>query len=315
MSCGSLPFRAPLRYASRPLLEPQSSLRRTLINSGVLRVEATTPTSQTKSDDDKEPESDSLPSNDEETSTTSPVPWYLQVQPPPLIQSPLFDRQRLPDLPSDPPPFLQPMLEHISIDLGLDDLSLLDLRQLDPPPALGANLLMIFSTARSEKHLHVSAARFCRWLRTTHKMKPYADGLLGRGEYKLKMRRKARRSKIMSRVGSTEQGNTDDGLRTGWVCVNVGTVEDGNAAPIKGSEIEGYAGFGNQSDGTKIVVQMLTEEKREELDLERLWSQALSRQERRKARILRDEEGTGEIQGQKVVDTATIPLSSTPAPP
>ena len=253
--------------------------------------------------------------DDEEASTASPIPWYLQVQPPEQTHNPFLDRQRLPDLPPDPPPFLQPMLEHISIELGLDDLTLLDLRQLDPPPALGANLLMVVSTARSEKHLHVSAARFCRWLRTTHKMKPYPDGLLGRGEFKLKMRRKARRSKIMSRVGSTEQGNADDGLRTGWVCVNVGTVEDGSTASIESSAIEGYVGFGSQSHGAKIIVQMLTQEKREELDLERLWSQAVSRQERRKARISRDAEGNAKIEGQEVVDTALDPPSSTPVPP
>ena len=315
MSCASLPYRVSLRYAPRPVLEQQPSSRRTFISSGALRLKTTTPSSQTKSDHYTEPERDSLLPNDREASTASPIPWYLQDQPPPQIHNPLLDRQRLPDLPSDSPPFLQPMLEHVSIELGLDDLSLLDLRRLDPPPALGANLLMILGTARSEKHLHVSADRFCRWLRATHKMKPYADGLLGRGEIKLKLRRKARRAKIMGRVGSTERGNTDDGLRTGWVCVNVGTVEDGSTSPIRDSAIEGYVGFGSQSHGTKLVVQMLTEEKREELDLERFWSQALLRQERRNTRILGDAEGTGEVQGQQVVDTASSPLSSTTSLP
>ena len=315
MSCTGFLFRAPPRYTARPLPKQQLSLKRTFINNGALRLEASTQASQTKSDEDKEPDRDSLLPNDEEITTASPIPWYLQVQPPQQTHSPLLDRQRLPDLPSDPPPLLQPMLEHISIELGLDDLTLLDLRPLDPPPALGANLLMILGTARSEKHLHVSASRFCRWLRTTHKMKPYADGLLGRGEFKLKMRRKARRSRIMGRVGSTEQANVDDGLRTGWVCVNVGTVEDGSTAPVESSAIEGYVGFGSQRYGAKIVVQMLTEEKREELDLERLWSQALLRQERRKTRILRDAEETEETDGHQVVDTASNPLSSTPALP
>lgn len=237
------------------------------------------------------------------TETASPVPWYLQVKTPQHVPSPLSDRQRLPDLPSDPPPLLQPILEHISIELGLDDLSLLDLRHLDPPPALGANLLMIISTARSEKHLHVSADRFCRWLRTEHKLTPYADGLLGRGELKLKMRRKARRARIMSRVGSLDQGAADDGLRTGWVCVNVGTIEDGNTAIDSKPMIEGYVGFGSQSNGTKVVAQMLTEEKREELDLERLWSQALARQEKRKKRILKgSEEPQGPGVGEAILD-------------
>ena len=233
--------------------------------------------------------------NEEPLNEMAALPWYLQMKTPQRVTSPLADRQRLPDLPPNPPPLLQPMLEHISVELGLDDLSLLDLRNLDPPPALGSNLLMVLGTARSEKHLHVSADRFCRWLRTEYKLSPFADGLLGRGELKLKMRRKARRAKILSRVGSTETGNTDDGIRTGWVCVNVGAVEDGITSPDNDSSLEGYVGFGADTEGVKIVIQMLTGEKREELELERLWGQALARQDRRRERIDRGEKEAAEV--------------------
>ena len=216
----------------------------------------------------------------------SSVPWYLQVDPPQRPYRPLSERQQLPELPLDPPPLLQPILEYISTDLGLDDLSIFDLRKIDPPPALGASLLMILGTARSEKHLHVSADRFCRWLRTTHKLSPYPDGLLGRGELKLKLRRKARRARLLSSVGSSENSAVDDGLRTGWVCVNVGTIEDGGATVEEVKRPEGFVGFGDQVTGSKVVIQMLTEEKREELDLEELWGGMLARQERKEARRL-----------------------------
>ena len=221
---------------------------------------------------------------------TSSVPWYLQIDSPQQPFRALSDRQRLPELPVNPPPLFQPMLEYLSIDLGLDDLSIFDLRKIDPPPALGTNLLMILGTARSEKHLHVSADRFCRWLRTTHKLSPYADGLLGRGELKLKTRRKARRARLLSSVGSSESSAVDDGLRTGWVCVNIGTIEDGGAAVEGFSRPEGFVGFGGQAAGAKIVIQMLTEEKREELDLEELWGGMLARQERKEARILKSQD-------------------------
>ena len=179
------------------------------------------------------------------------------------------------------------MLHHISSDLGLDDLSLLDLREIDPPPALGANLMMIIGTARSEKHLHVSADRFCRWLRTTHKLAPYADGLLGRGELRLKLKRKNRRARMLNSVGASDRSNTDDGIRTGWVCVNIGQIEDGRVAEHDDMELEDgdYVGFGSANSGVKMVVQMLTEEKREELDLETFWGQALGRYTRRRDRI------------------------------
>ena len=218
---------------------------------------------------------------EEATST----PWYLRVEIPQRDVKPILKHQQLPELPSDPPPLLEPILEHISTDLGLDDLTLFDLRDIDPPPALGANLLMVLGTARSEKHLHVSADRFCRWLKTTHKLSPYADGLLGRGELKLKLRRKARRARILSNVGSSEKTNVDDGIRTGWICVNVGNVPDNRHIMVHKDLHNDYVGFGEEVEGARIVIQMLTQEKREELDLEDLWGKMVHRQEKKETRI------------------------------
>ncbi|TIA07938.1 hypothetical protein D6C80_09515 [Aureobasidium pullulans] len=206
------------------------------------------------------------------------VPWYLQVDTPtPQQEHPFAERQRLPELPESPPALLQPVLEHVSVELGLDHLSLIDLRELDPPPALGANLIMIIGTARSEKHLHVSADRLCRWLRTEHRLSPYADGLLGRNELKLKLRRKAKRTRLLSAVGAKETASQDidDGIRTGWVCVNVGRVEGGELKQVEQSD--DIVGFGSQSPGSRIVVQMMTEEKRGQIDLETLWGGILRR--------------------------------------
>jgi hypothetical protein len=166
------------------------------------------------------------------TDESSDLPWYLTIDDPlpPLPTSATFStlqtRQEIPPLPPNPPPLLSPLLEHLSIQTGLDDLVLLDLRSVHPPPALGANLLMIIGTARSVKHLNVSADRFCRWLRSTYKLRPYADGLLGRNELKLKLRRKARRLQLARTAGRADEASVDDGITTGWVCVNVGPVDD-----------------------------------------------------------------------------------------
>lgn len=224
---------------------------------------------------------DFVEEHEEIQASSSQTPWYLRVETPQRISNPLLERQRIPELPSNPPPLLQPILEHISVNLGLDDLTILDLRHVDPPPALGANLLMILGTARSEKHLHVSADRFCRWLKVTHQLSPYADGLLGKGELKLKLRRKARRARLLSNVGSSDTGHSDDGIRTGWICVNVGTIEDGKDSVKDFVEHEGYIGFGSEAGGARVVVQMLVQEKREELDLEDLWGKVLRRHERK----------------------------------
>jgi len=210
----------------------------------------------------------------EETAEVSAVPWYLQVQSPQREPKLLSERQRIPDLPESPPPVLQPLLQQVSVDLGLDDLTLLDLRKLDPPPALGANLVMIIGTARSERHLHVSADRLCRWLRSTYKLRPNADGLLGRNELKLKLRRKAKRAKLM---GSSADETGDDGIRTGWVCVDVGVVEGAKGEADTTAERDDFVGFGRKTNGVRVVVQMLTGEKRQEMELERLWGGILKR--------------------------------------
>jgi len=181
---------------------------------------------------------------------------------------------------------------------------------------------MIIGTARSVKHLNVSADRFCRWLRTTYKLRPYADGLLGRNELKLKLRRKARRLKLERQAGRTgvEEG-ADDGITTGWVCVNVGPVDDvvleeaeTTAADVAepaeemdaadeeeytnpSSELPEndtdddptYVGFGSRETSQRIVVQLFTEEKRAEMNLEELWNarntKRIRREEKADARL------------------------------
>ncbi|OAT06615.1 ATPase synthesis protein 25, mitochondrial [Blastomyces gilchristii SLH14081] len=227
---------------------------------------------------------DPMPEKDITEETVKPpeepeehIPWYLQEELEATTSHPLRKQQPLPPLPENPPPILNGLLEHISIDLGLDDISLLDLRKLDPPPALGANLIMIFGTARGVKHLNVSADRLCRWLRTTYKLRPDADGLLGRNELKIKLRRKARRAKLAKSAKSTLTA-PDDGITTGWICVDVGTVEGGQfRKPEEEARKVGFVGFGTFVQGTRIVVQLMTEEKREEVDLEGLWRRTLER--------------------------------------
>ena len=256
---------------------------------------------------DGEDEHPSEPQADMAPSQSTPIPWYLQVETPqpPAPAHPLAERQFIPELPPNPPPILSPILQYLSVDSGLDNLSLIDLRHLDPPPALGANLIMMIGTARSVKHLNVSADRFCRWLRSNYKMRPYADGLLGRNELKLKLRRKARRLKLAQSVGNTLEAGRDDGITTGWICVNLGSVEDvgdevsaGEDENLDGAGLrdgeqiqeaestdDGYVGFGSRSTAPRIVVQMFTEEKRAEMDLEGLWDV------RRSRRATKDQKG------------------------
>jgi hypothetical protein len=280
----------PIRVANASVADSQWSLD---ASSRRKNFVVTRNFSQTaRSRNGNEPAEDNLLEEAEKRARASaavaPLPWYLQVsqaKPTAVPSSPAAARQRIPDLPDHPPPILPDVLSHISVDLGLDDLTLFDLRDLDPPPALGANLIMIVGSARSEKHLHVSADRFCRWLRSNYKLSPHADGLLGRNELKLKLRRKAKRLRLMANAGASESLASDDGIRTGWICVNVGQVQPAESAPTKVRRKEGFVGFGADDNGVSIVVQMLTEERRADVDLEGLWSRVLKRAEREKGAL------------------------------
>ncbi|KAH6634981.1 hypothetical protein B0J18DRAFT_487129 [Chaetomium sp. MPI-SDFR-AT-0129] len=220
-----------------------------------------------------------------EDSTSSPrkdddKPWYLQVEPPrhpTLLQTP----STLPPLPISPPKILTPLLPYLADDLGLDALSILDLRTLDPPPALGPRLIMLFATARSERHLHVSADRLVRWLRGRG-IAGDADGLLGRNELKTKLRRLARKAKLLGTSGVVRGG--DDGISTGWVCVNLGMVGGSVQEVVLRDERGRTTGFGVPQTGETVVVQMMTEGRREELDLERYWGRKLEGARKRRER-------------------------------
>jgi ribosomal silencing factor RsfS len=221
------------------------------------------------------------------TSTTSPdtsLPWYLQNRSAPTPQQAAI----IPDLPPQPPPLLPTLLDYIANTAGLDEIQLFDLRHLDPPPALGPKLIMLICTARSEKHLHVSADRFCRYLRREHGLRANAAGLLGRNELKIKLRRKAKRMKMLANVGGGNPGdpdamaNLDDGIRTGWICCTVGKVEaHPKDTKMPGDDVEGFVGFREGKPGVNIVVQMFTDEKRAETDLETLWGGVLKTHERK----------------------------------
>lgn len=256
-----------------------------------------------------------------EPAQSPPIPWYLQNRPTRFqteLDTESNARSVIPDLPVNPPPLLETVLEYISVTAGLDDLALLDLRHLDPPPALGPKLIMIIGTARSEKHLHVSADRFCRWLRREHGLKANAAGLLGRNELKIKLRRKMKRMKMLANVGGQEpEGNIDDGIRTGWICCTLGKLEaHPEDTEMPGVDVENFVGFRDVKPGVNVVVQMFTEEKRMEIDLETLWGGVLRTHDRNhrnaedKLKLWDAEEVPQDTQQEQDETPEEIPLAS-----
>lgn len=228
-----------------------------------------------------------------DASAEGDVPWFLEVEPP--RHAPSQHAVTLPTIPEDAPAFLEPMIKYIHEDMGLDDISLLDLRELDPPAALGPNLIMLFGTTRSERHLHVSSGRFVRWLKREHDVSARADGLIGPGELRTKLRRLRKKAKLMGTNTAIVPGG-DNGISTGWVCVNFGYHNGSSAESESFDESGRFSGFGASPLGTTVVVQCMTETRRAELDLEGLWKGVMKKS-------MRDAKT---VQGEKTVDKAEL---------
>ncbi|KAI0478928.1 hypothetical protein GGR56DRAFT_632580 [Xylariaceae sp. FL0804] len=234
-------------------------------------------------------------------------PWYLQVDPPRHVAP--MEPPPLPEVPAGAPSIMGPLLAYAAEEMGLDELRLLDLRALDPPPALGSNLLMLFGTARGERHLNVSAGRLVRWLRFRHRIYADADGLLGPNERKTKLRRKAKRARLLGTGTSTMGADAvDDGITTGWICVNLGNIGRGGEETAIVADDGRVAGFGLARMGSAVVVQIMTASRRAELGLEALWTKALDKS------VARQEQ---EEQEQKAIEAATtrdsVPAERQPA--
>ncbi|EGX88754.1 hypothetical protein CCM_08800 [Cordyceps militaris CM01] len=218
------------------------------------------------------------PLNDTNQCHEEDTPWFLDEELPEPPAS--HHQQTLPVAPEDAPAVVEPMMKYIFEDMGLDDLALFDLRELDPHAALGPNLIMVFGTARSEKHLHVSAGRLVRWLRKHHDCEAKADGLIGAGELRTKLRRLRKKAMLMG-TNANIVPRGDNGISTGWICVSFGIDDDG-AGHVRTADAHfdatgRLAGFDAGAAGTTIVVQCMTEASRQELDLEALWEGMLKR--------------------------------------
>lgn len=199
-------------------------------------------------------------------------PWFLDVEPP--KHPPSQHIAQLPKAPEDAPGILDPIIQYIYEDMGLDEISLLDLRDLDPPVSLGPNLIMLFASARGERHLHISSGRFVRWLRKNHKVNAGADGLIGPGELRKKLRRLRKKAKLLgSNTAMVPEG--DHGISTGWVCVHFDLKTSGSGEGAKVDDSGQISGFGSSGIGTTVVIQCMTESRRSELDLESFWKETL----------------------------------------
>ncbi|KAK6363421.1 ATPase synthesis protein 25 mitochondrial [Orbilia blumenaviensis] len=201
--------------------------------------------------------------------TSDGTPWYLQspLQPAPRrFVSPLIEQ--MPELPPNSPAHLGTLLNYLIKDLSLSKIKIMDIRGLEPTPALGPNTIMILATARSERHMTIASDKCCRYMRgILEGTQIFADGLIGRGEIKLRERRERRK-------GKRRTAEDEEALRVGWICVN---------------------------SGQGIVVQIMTGWKREQLNLEGLWSRKIHTSMKRKLKDKLLAEGLSEDEVRTIV--------------
>lgn len=188
-------------------------------------------------------EEDTTPTSNEEESNV--LPWYLREQQEseysllPKIDLDNSKLEKYPDLPVDSPPLLQPLVSRLFYDHHLQNIILLDLRNRDPPPFWGSNTIMILATARGERHLQSVAEVTSKWLKSTLGVVPRIDGLPRKESLVIKRRRLRKKSLRKPGYMITAPKQTE------WV-----------------SMYTGYQG---------LVLQLFTEQGRQEYDLEGLW--------------------------------------------
>ncbi|BFZ59764.1 ATPase synthesis protein 25 mitochondrial [Saitoella coloradoensis] len=184
------------------------------------------------------------PSGESASASVEEKPWYLLNDDD--IQSqwaaPVTPIEVIPDLPENPPDFLERLLNYLSSECNLLDLRILDLRNCDPPAAWGEQTIMIVGTAKAERHLRVAGEDLMTWLRKAYNLRPWAEGLPREAQGKIVARRR-RKNLARGKIESPEDA------RNNWVCVDTGR--------------------------DCLVVHMFTEAGREQINLEGLWEEKL----------------------------------------
>lgn len=170
------------------------------------------------------------------------VPWYLRPEESPTLNSPL-NKVELPELPHNSPATLQPILEFIGQELGLFDLKVFDLRtSKSNEGAIDLADYMIIGTGKSPKHIQKASSELNFFIKEKYHKLASTEGILRSGiiaKYNRRLQKKGKKAPAYSQNDFGASPNT-------WVMTDC------------------------KSDG--IVVHFLTKERRNDLNLEELWS-------------------------------------------
>lgn len=184
--------------------------------------------------------------NDDET------PWYIRD--PDSVQAQLsVQKAVIPDLPENPPHSLEPIASEMVKDLGLEDLTILDLREVVPPSSFGPDALMIIASGKSEKHLVRAATELSKWVKNRYNVLVDQEGLLTSNFSKVHQRRMRKKAARQSSFYVKQNDETAMKTANSWVALD--TKVDG------------------------IYVHLFTPERRKIVNIEELWKDAIESQQ------------------------------------
>lgn len=186
------------------------------------------------------------------SSYSNDIPWYLKPEESPTVTSPL-KKIEIPDFPENHPQTLENIVIYLAQELGIDNLIIFDMRtnknndndnnndQINQG-AYDISDFMVIGTGKSSKHLQKASSQLDFYVKhNLHKL-PSTEGILKSGElakYHRRLQKKGKKAPNYSKHNYGAEPNT-------WVMTDT------------------------KSDG--IIIHMLTKERRNDLNLEYLWS-------------------------------------------
>ncbi|CAR29196.1 ZYRO0G02948p [Zygosaccharomyces rouxii] len=172
--------------------------------------------------------------------STTTIPWYLKVgdRERALKQS-IFKAQEI-NYPSNSPDSLRHISQYLCDELGLSDIIIFDLRKGEfETAAAKISDFMVIATARSPKHCQTSFDKLNSLIKQEYESVAYVEGQFNAREEKKRQRRLARKPKLSS--NSTSNVPTES-----WFLIDCKV--------------------------DKIFVNILTENRRQEINLEELYA-------------------------------------------
>jgi len=186
----------------------------------------------------------------EKQNETSSIPWYIRPEKSPKVISHL-NEVSMPELPAAHPESLKLIVEYLVKKLGMLDVKIFDLRD-DSDNAIndGAKYMatfMVICTGKSGKHLQKATELLSYFLKHKLHEVPATEGIFSNGEFNKIQRRLKKKGRGAPQYAKFNYGASPNT----WVMTNC------------------------KVDG--IYVHMLTKDRREDLNLENLWSKDKSR--------------------------------------